>query len=194
MKSSANRLYRPTAGRAVVFSVALGILSSGTHAGQILDITLSDESPVEFWSFGGPTTNPNGFFDLGQGQPVVVTGLGWDLNILAESGALISDIGLGLASFEDIAGTQLLLAIADGNDSGGEDNISSGGILQLIDFGIPNGQLPGGQLYAELFDWVPSSPGLSVSGTVQIQYSVIPAPGVPVLLGICGFAFRRRYR
>lgn len=188
---SANR-YR--IGRVIVSGIALGVFASGAQAEQILTIPLEDAAPTEFWSFGGPTSNPNGVFDLGEGVPVIVTGLGWDLSVTAESGALVSDVGLGFASFDDIAGTQLLLAIADGNDVGGQMDISSGGILLLANFGIPDGQLPSGLLYAELFDWVPSLPGLTVSGSVQIQYSVVPAPGGGAMLGLCGLACVRRRR
>lgn len=192
-----NSLYaegRSRIGRGIVTGIVFGAIASCAQAGQILDIPLSEASPLEFWSFGGPTTNPNGVFDLGLGQPVVVTGLGWNLSVTAEDGSLVSDIGLGFASFEDIPNTKLLLAIADGNDISGQADISSGGILLLSDFGIPNGQLPGGLLYAELFDWVPSQSGLTVTGSVQVQYFVIPAPASATLIGLCGLASARRRR
>lgn len=131
-------------------------------------------------------------YDLGD---IVLTGIGWD-NVQAD--------GFGSPSWGnemnmDVNGAfNIGFFPSEGSGSAGGPwgPASSGGILSLADALGADVALNGDALRLEFYESYDDASGSTdasyTSGTVTIEYSVVPAPGALALLGLAGMGRRRR--
>jgi hypothetical protein len=132
---------------------------------------------------------------LPTGTPVVVTGIGWDVNITTYDGSLLDQASVYLDDNINPDQTGVFMIPGFGDLVGGTRAYSSGGILLLSDVSIPNLVLPNGVLrlefYESISDDVPNgADAIWNSGLLSIQFT--PEPGSLALLALGGLAMIRR--
>jgi hypothetical protein len=125
-----------------------------------------------------------------------ITGIGWDVELMTlRSPSWLSEIAVG---FESSAGLQLTLAPGAGDDFGGSDTYSSGGVVDLIglglDFNLGADGILGLDFFENFDDFSDTAEGLWKQGALTIQYEVIPAPSALALMGLGGLVATRRRR
>lgn len=151
-----------------------GIQSSGTFAAPGFVTTIDLASALGFAA----------------GTQLTVTGIGWDVAITAFAPSWLSEMAV---SFDGIVS----LRPGAGFDVSGSSLFSSGGIIKLADVSLPDIVLPSGMLtlsfYETFEDGSVNPDGIWDGGSITIQVAEkVPAPGAVALLGIAGFAARRR--
>lgn len=131
-------------------------------------------------------------YDLGD---IVLTGIGWD-NVQAD--------GFGSPSWGNEMNMNVNGAFSiaffpnegSGSAGGPWGPASSDGIISLADALGGDVALNGAALTLEFFESYDDAGGETdasyTSGTVTIEYSVVPAPGALALLGLAGMGRRRR--
>ncbi len=132
--------------------------------------------------------------NIGAGSHVI--GLGWDVNLTATGASWLSELKV---SFEDSTaafGVWLTPGVAD--SFSGTGTYSSGGVLDLIGYGLDFNVGGDGLLRMEFFegydDYTGSADGWWNSGTLTVMYDTIPTPGAIALFGAAGFVAARRRR
>lgn len=147
------------------------------------------------YTFGFP--NANAFvLNLGGGNPVYVTGLGWNSSHTAYAPSWLSEFRV---EFTDNPTTTGVGVAASGTAGpGGPEANSSGGIVDLVGLNL-DFTIGDGNLLLTIWDTFNDFGG-GVEGTVfagsqwQLEAKVIPAPGAVALLGLGGLAAIRRRR
>jgi MYXO-CTERM domain-containing protein len=135
-------------------------------------------------------------------QPVLITGLGWEVTLSSIAPSWLSELGV---SFGSSSGSgSFTLRPAAGDEFQGTSALYSSPNLVLADLSIANVVvLPGGQLIVEFFesfdDAAGAVDGIWESGTITLDYSytVIPEAGQSGLLAAVAvglFCFLRRRR
>jgi len=115
--------------------------------------------------------------DLGADQPVLVTGLEWDVTLTASDGAWLSDGWFGLGSPGEPAQIYLIPGVSD-NFSGTQNYA---GVVKFSDVGLSNVDLPTGVVFFQFlsFGW---NIVVKEQSFVTLQYDIVPSPGALVLL------------
>jgi len=124
------------------------------------------------------------------GTSLTVTGIGWDVVLTAFDPSWLSEMRVnfqGAVNLNPGAGVTVP----------GEQAFSSGGIIKLLDVGIPDIILPTGMLtlsfYETFEDGSVDPDGEWKDGYLTIQVAEkVPAPGAIALIGMAGLISRRR--
>jgi len=165
---------------AVAAIAALGIGSSALAVGDhvmVIDVSGSQYGQVDL-------------IDLGGGNLVEITGIGWNVILTAPAPAWYSDARWG---FGDSSGLiSIFLTPGAGANQPGPAQLFSSPILKLLDLGLPNIVLADGIFQLSRND--PFNDGIIVKdgSSITIQYNIIPAPGALALVGLAGLVSRRR--
>jgi hypothetical protein len=149
---------------------------------------------IQSWDSYGDADNVTDSIFLGANAHI--TGIGWDVELVTLiSPSWLSEIAV---AFENSSGFQLSLAPGAGDNFGGTDTYSSGGVIDLIGLGLNFNLGADGILGLDFFesfdDFGDQAEGLWKQGAITIQYEVIPAPGAFAVLGLGGLVAARRRR
>jgi len=173
--------------------------------------TIAVESEVQFdvsdiLSFDsvGDADNEVYFLDLGTGAHI--TGIGWDVDLFADSPSWLSELAVQFSPTDLTNWVSLTPGIGD--DFSGSGSYSSGGVVDLIGLGYDFYLGDDGLLRLEFFeqfdDYADDWDGIWESGFLTIDYdggTVPPPPGVPepaswaMMIGgfaLAGATLRRR--
>ncbi|MCK6476851.1 MAG: hypothetical protein L6Q35_08480 [Phycisphaerales bacterium] len=124
-----------------------------------------------------------------------VTGIGWDVTLFADSPSWLSEM---VVSFESSSVFYVQLTPGVGDNISGTKSYSSGGVVDLIGLGLDFYVDGDGLLHMEFFegfdDFANDWDGIWQSGTITVQYEVIPAPGALALMAGGGLVALRRRR
>lgn len=166
----------------------------GTTSRSITYMTVP-VSGIPSWDGYGSPLNVVQAFNIGAGSHVV--GLGWDVGL--EAYGPLSWLDDMKVSFENTAqSTGVWLTPGVGDTYSGTGTYSSGGVLDLIGYGLDFLVDGDGSLRMEYFegwdDYAGTVDGMWVSGTLTIAYEAVPAPGAMALFGAAGFVAARRRR
>ncbi len=178
-------------------STPTNIVGGGERDGIVVPF---DVTGINSWDPVGDADNEVYVFDLaaaigaGSGNPVSMNGIGWDVTIRANSPSWMSEAGV---YFDDTIAPDfygLFLSPGAGYSYPGTGTFSSGGVLKLSDYGIPDVVLPDGKLRLEFFDSFDDFPGGIddnwLGGTLWIQ--AVPEPASLALLALGALFIRRR--
>lgn len=182
---------------------AIILAASTALAQETLEIPFAD-TPV-YDSFGAfinyaEVIDINQAFGLPSGLQVVVTSIGWDLTISTRDPSILADAVIhfddagapfppGATAFNLIPGEADLFSGAQSYTSAGQQTLTSLGVADLT--------LTSGALYLEAFDSFDDFAGeadATITGSVTLGVTLIPAPGPVALLALAGFAIARRRR
>ena len=144
----------------------------------------------------GHPSNVVEFISLAPGAKV--TGIGWDVELFADSPSYLSEMIVAIGSTSAVYNLFLTPGVLD--DFPGIQTYSSGGIVDLVGLGLSFDVDTDGQLRLEFFedfdDYFEDWDGIWVSGGLTFQYAVIPEAGTWAMMiagfGLVGFAARRR--
>jgi len=183
----------------LIAPAAAAFFATGAFAtGELIEIDVTG------WTAGGAIGDPdnttlsldlNSIFGAAGAQGGTITGFGWDVTIQTVGASWQSE-----ATFEvgDSIGDAANILVSPGATQGtpGTGTFSSDGILKLSDVGLDDIVIADGIVEIELFDSFDDAPGVDafVDGTFIIQFQPVPAPAALGLLGVAGFAARRRRR
>jgi hypothetical protein len=149
-----------------------------------------DVSGIQSWDLEGDSDNTVVEFNIGAGSTLV--GIGWDVNITANSPSWLSELVVSFGSTSSLPG--LFLTVGAGDDLPGVDvDYSSGGVLDLASAGIsPITVGADGILRMEFFegfdDFADGVDGTWNSGALTLQVAAIPEPGTYALMAMGLFA------
>ncbi len=159
-----------------------------------------DVAGVHSWDLLGDPSNEVYVFDVaaaigaGSGNPASMNGIGWDVTIQALGASWMSEASV---YFDDTIAPDyygLFLTPGAGYSYPGTGTFSSGGILKLSDYGIPDVVLPDGKLRLEFYEGFDDvADGIDanwLSGALFIQ--AVPEPASLALLALGALFIRRR--
>ena len=131
---------------------------------------------------------------LPAGTAVEMDGIGWDVTLTTYDISWLSEATVYFDDTINPDGSGLYLSVGAGDDLGGSETYSSGGIINFSDVGIANILLPDGTLRLEFFEgWDDVADGADAifdSGVLNIQ--VTPEPASMVLLALGALTMIRR--
>jgi hypothetical protein len=172
-------------------AVAAFFASDALASGEIIAIDVTG-----WTTFGLQGTAGNTLLSLDLGAAGTITGVGWDVTIQAIDPSWQSEVTFDIGDSLD-APENVFVSPGAGITTPGTGTFSSNGIIKLIDAGIPDIVIADGIVEIEVFDSFddggPAGQDANISGTLFLQV-VIPAPAALGLLGVAGFAGRRRRR
>ena len=176
-------------------SGSLAGFTSGSFSEYQFDVTGIDSNDL----VGDPD---NEVFTVNLGSGAHITGIGWDVSLLADSPSWLSEIAVQFSSSDTAIWVSLNPAIGD--DFSGTGSYSSGGVVDLVGLGYDFYLEGDGLLRLEFFesfdDYANDWDGLWQSGLLTIQYDGGTQPAVPEPaswmmmiggLGLVGAAMRR---
>jgi hypothetical protein len=147
--------------------------------------------------FGDPL---NEVYTISLAPNAHVIGLGWDVELFADSPSFLSEMVVAYGTTSTSA--LVFLTPGIGDDFPGTQSYSSGGIDNIVDFGLDFFVDADGILRLEFFedfdDFADDWDGIWESGALSIRWStgVIPEPGTWAMMiagfGVVGLAARRR--
>ncbi len=171
---------------------------STARAGETRTISFDNDS----WDLVGDADNVvmlidmAALFGLASGSSIDLNGIGWDVTIASAGASWQSEARIYFDNDTQDSGEGIFLAPGIGVDSPGTGSYSSGGILKLVDAGLPDLILDNGILrleWFESFDDIADTVDARMFGTLTLQSSV-PAPSGVALLGLGGLVAMRRRR
>jgi hypothetical protein len=155
-----------------------------------------DVSGIASYDEYGSSANTVLTFNLGANAEV--TGIGWDVGLTAYTPSWLSELKVAFEDSSQLSGVFLTPGV--GETFSGTGSYSSGGILNLADYGLNFNVGADGILRIEFFEGYVDGlnpDGIWDSGTLTIQTAAVPEPatyGMMALglLAVGGFARRRR--
>ncbi|MBL8761258.1 MAG: PEP-CTERM sorting domain-containing protein [Phycisphaerae bacterium] len=176
------------------FGGSLNGLTGNVGTGSTRSSVLSfDVGGINSWDGFGSALNEVYSSNIGANSHVI--GIGWDVNLTANSPSWLSEL---VVSFESTSTTYVFLTAGVGNDFPGSANFSSGGIVDLVGIGLDFSVDGDGALVMEFFegfdDFGGGIDGHWDSGTIWVEYEPVPAPGAFGLLAGAGLLAARRRR
>ena len=180
-----------------MFVTAALSLSAMTASAATIDI---DISGAESWDGFGSANNLVRMIDLGMGSAVTIDALGWDFTIETIGASWLSEAVIGFSDTANSNGIDVTAGVGD--DFAGVNSYSSGGLLVLNDFDLPNIELADGILvltFFEDFDDVENAIDAIYQGFVSVSVidevvQEVSAPSIIALLsmGMFGLMLARR--
>ena len=167
-------------------SLLAATAASSLAYGDVIEI---DIAGVNSNDGAGSEINEVLSYDLGD---IIITGIGWD-NVVGDGSPTGVSWGNEMSMLLNGA-VQVSFFPSEGSATGGGvwGPASSDGILALSG-GLP---LDGAALTLEFFEGYDDASGATdafyQSGTIFVEYTVVPAPGALALLGLAGLGRRRR--
>jgi hypothetical protein len=179
------------------------LASTSAMAQELLEIPFSD-APV-YDSFGdfdnyAELIDVNQAFGLPSGLEVIVTSIAWDLTITTRDPSILADAVIHLDDADALfpPGPDAINLVPGAADLfSGAAAYSSGGQQSLSSLGLDDLRLSKGSLYLELFDSFDDFVGeadATITGSVTLGVTLVPAPGSVALLAMGGLAVVRRRR
>ncbi|MFI4896372.1 MAG: PEP-CTERM sorting domain-containing protein [Phycisphaerales bacterium JB059] len=135
-------------------------------------------------------------FGLASGSAIDLNGIGWDVTVSTFGASWLSEATMYFDNQTQDSGAGIFLSVGAGNDFAGTANFTSGGIVKLVDAGLPDLVLADGMLRIEFwdsFDDITDEIDAIMDGSITLQSSV-PAPSGVALLGLGGLVAARRRR
>jgi hypothetical protein len=180
---------------------ALGLAASAALAeGTVIEITLEDVPSI------GGLGDPNNFvavFDLATalggspGDKVIMNGIGWDVQI--DTLGTPSWLSEATVYFDDNIAPDysgLFLSPGAGSSAPGVGSFYAP-VQKLADLGIPDIQLPNGELRLEFFESYDDYgvfQDAAWNGSLFVQAYIVPAPAAAAVFGLAGLVGSRRRR
>ena len=167
-------------------SLLAATAASSLAYGDVIEIDIAGVNSND--SFGA-AINDTLTYDLGD---IVITGIGWD-NVVGDG----SPTGVSWGNEMNMAvnaTTNVAFFPSEGSGSAGGTwgPASSDGIIALSEALALNGDALTLEFYESYDDATGATDATYVSGTITVEYSVVPAPGALALLGLAGMGRRRR--
>jgi MYXO-CTERM domain-containing protein len=135
-------------------------------------------------------------FGLASGSAIDLNGIGWDVTVSTFGASWLSEATMYFDNQTQDSGAGIFLSVGAGSDVAGTANFTSGGIVKLVDAGLPDLVLADGMLRIEFwdsFDDITNEIDAIMDGSITLQSSV-PAPSGVALLGLGGLVAARRRR
>lgn len=173
------------------------LLATGVAHAGIAEFQLSEaESHDSFGTFANfsSVVDMAAVAGVASGTRIDLLSVSWDLTIATVTDSWLSEVTF---HFDDAdaafppSPSAFLIAPALGTDAPGSMSFSDTAAL-----GSPL-VLSEGRLYLEIFESFDDQPGITealVSGTITLDYRVVPAPGMLAMLGVGVLALARRQR
>ena len=167
-------------------SLLAATAASSLAYGDVIEIDIAGVNSNDNY---GAEINEVLSYDLGD---IVITGIGWD-NVVGDG----SPTGVSW-------GNEMSMAVSDGafvsffpsEGSGSAGGVwgpaSSDGIIALGEALALNGAALTLEFYESYDDAGGATDAFYQSGTITVEYTVVPAPGALALLGLAGMGRRRR--
>ena len=172
--------------------------TGGGYAGEVFgerSLLVINVQGTPSWDSLGSVNNFLASYNLGANAHI--TGIGWDVELqTTQSPSWLSELAVQFRATSGAGAVNLTPGIGD--DFGGLEFYSSGGIVDLVGLGIDFNLDADGLLHTEYFenfdDFTNSQEGLWKGGFMTIEYTVVPAPSAMALLGLGGLVATRRRR
>jgi len=166
-------------------------------AAAVATITL-DLSGLTSWDLLGDADNLVMIVDGGPfAEFAHVIGVGWDVSIETFGGSWLSETTIAVENSDQ--SSSFFVGPGSGIDTSGTQSFSSGGLISLISEGLDFHLNEDGDFRIELFETFDDNPDeidaeFLAGSSIQIQYTIVPAPGAMALLGLGGLVSVRRRR
>jgi len=172
-----------------------GTAGSGSSGGSALVSSFLNVDVTGIFSYDpyGDVLNVVQNYNIGANSHVI--GIGWDVDLFADSPSWLSELTVAFEDSAQLGG--VFLAPGAGDDFSGSASYSSGGVLDLVGLALDFNVGPDGILRLEFFegfdDFANDWDGIWDAGTLTVEY-VVPAPGAMALFGAGGLVALRRRR
>jgi len=160
-------------------------------------ITL-DLSGLMTWDLLG---DPDNLVMIIDGGPLAefshVVGVGWDVTIETSGGSWLSEATIGIENSDQSSG--VFLGPGSGTDTSGTVAFNSGGLIDIVSEGLDFYLNEDGDFRIEFFETFDDNPDeidaeFLLGSSLQIKYTLIPAPSAMALMGLGGLLTVRRRR
>jgi len=169
-----------------------GVGSSGS--GRVVSTLSVDVTGIFSYDSYGDILNVVATYNIGANSHVI--GIGWDVDLFADSPSWLSELSVDIANSP--ATTGVSLSPGAGDDFSGTASYSSGGVVDLVglalDFNVDANGLLRLEYYEAFDDFSNDWDGIWEGGTLTIQYEAVPAPGAAALFAAGGLVALRRRR
>jgi hypothetical protein len=163
-------------------------------------IDISFNNAVNSVDEEGDADNVVGIVDLNvplnPGETLVITGIGWNVNLTAFAPSVLDDMAVGFGATS--GGSVIGLFPGAGVFQSGTASFASP-ILKLADFGFPAIALVGDDLRLEFYEFIDDNADLpdgfwAAGSVLSVQYQIVPTPGAAALFAAAGLVGLRRRR
>jgi len=176
----------------------MGLLVTGAIANAVtFDFTVNFNNALSVDVYGDPL-NTVAVFDMDDYfaySNYKVVGIGWDVDLYADSPSWLSELVLASETSDQAAGVWLTPGIGD--DFSGAASYNSGGVIDLVPYALDFNLLADNKLRLELFEGYDDYPddwdGIWTTGTVTYRLEAVPEPASVIALG-AGLALVARRR
>ncbi len=180
-----------------IATIAALVTAASAVDGVVVNV---DISGTESWDGYGDPSNTVILVDtaallgLPSGTPTEFHGIGWDVTIQTVGASWLSEAKIYFDDNIAPDGSGLFLTPGVSDSFAGTGTYTSGGIIDLLDNGIPDVILPDGILRMEFYegfdDYADAVDAVWLQGVLQLD--IVPEPASLALLVIGGLALARR--